>query len=236
MAAPTTAPFTGFPPEGIGFLRALAANNDTRWFDAHRSTYEQALREPAKALVVSLGTVLRDRVSVGVRAEPAVGRSLFRINRDTRFSRDLTPYHPHLDMVFWEGAHPRQSPAFLLRLTGTEVTTGAGITGLSEERRDRFRGAVADSESGRHLKGVLTELAGRIAGLEVTEPSRKRVPGGYPQDHPRAGLLKLDALHATTTEPLPDTSTAGFVDWVAERHSAFATLHRWLVDHLEDPT
>lgn len=236
MPTTTTAPFTGFPPEGIGFLRDLAHNNDTAWFDAHRSTYEQAVREPAKAFVASLGTVLRDRVASGVRAEPAVGRSLFRINRDTRFSRDLTPYHPHFDMVFWEGAHPRRSPAFLLRLTGTEVTTGAGIMGLSEERRHRFRDAVAATGSGTHLEAVLAKLARRIAGLEVTRPSRKRVPGGYPQDHPRAGLLKLDALHATVTELLPDTSTAEFVDWVAERHSAFAPLHRWLVDHLEDPT
>lgn len=227
--------FAGFPSAGIRFLRELADHNDTAWFDANRATYESSLREPAKAFVVALGQALRERGLTHVQAEPKVGRSLFRINRDLRFSSDPTPYNPYLDVVVWEGAHPRLSPALLVRITGTEITTGAGVMGLRDERLRRFRAAVADDASGSELIRVLAAVTATVPGVDIALPTRKRVPAGYPADHPRAELLKLDGLHAVATEPLPETSTGRFVDWVADRHVAYAPLHRWLVDHLEDP-
>lgn len=236
MTTTHPAGFTGFPPEGIAFLRQLEAHNDRAWFDAHRDTYVDAVREPAKALVVDLGDALRRRGLVDVRAEPKVGRSLFRINRDTRFAADTTPYHPHLDVVVWEGPDPRRSPAFLLRMTGTEVTVGAGVIHLRDERLERFRAAVAEDTSGAELAGILEQLAAAPA-VQLATPSRQRVPAGSDPSHPRAELLKLDALHATTTQPLPAAVTHGrFVDWIADRQLAYAPLHRWLVTHLEETT
>lgn len=230
-----TADVGGFPEAGIRFLRDLADHNDTAWFDRNRAAYEAGVREPAKVFVVALGRALHERGLTQVQAEPAVGRSLFRINRDTRFSADPTPYKPHLDMVVWEGADPRRSPALLLRISGTEVTTGAGVAGLRDERLTRFREAVADEISGPALSRALAAITSSVPGVEITTPTRARVPPGFPADHPRADLLKLDALHATATEPLPpDTPTSRFVDWVADRQVAYAPLHRWLVDHLEE--
>lgn len=224
----------GFPPAAITFLRDLADHNDTAWFDRNRGTYEACVREPAKAFVVALGHALRERGLRRVQAEPAVGRSLFRINRDTRFSADPTPYKPYVDVVVWEGPDPRRSPVFLLRISGTEVTTGAGVLALRDERLTRFRHAVADESSGSELTRALAAVTAAVPGAKITAPTRKRVPSGFPTDHPRAELLKLDGLHAATTEPLPDTSTSRFVDWVADRQVAYAPLHRWLVAHVEE--
>lgn len=229
---PEPAAFTGFPRAGLEFLRQLAADNDRAWFDRNRAVYADALQAPAKAFVVAYGGALAGRISPGIRAEPTVGRSLFRINRDLRFARDQTPYNPWLDLTFWEGPDPRASPALFLRLQPDRVTLGAGVMTLRDERLAAYRAAV-DDERGMLLVGLLDRLVQARPDVALDEPTRARVPAGYPADHPRADLLRRDALHAFAEHPVPDgIDTGGFVDWCLDRHAPYADLHRWLVDAL----
>ncbi len=83
-------PFTGFRPEAIQFLADLAQNNDRAWFQPRKLEYERLLKAPLEALCIALDDELRLR-GLPLRADPA--RSPFRIYRDTRFSRDKSPYH-----------------------------------------------------------------------------------------------------------------------------------------------
>src|SRR4051812_38810038 len=111
------APFTGFPKSAVAFLAQLAANNEKAWFDAHRETYDNDLMEPARAFVSALGPALQ-KVSKGIRYEPKVNGSIMRINRDTRFSNDKSPYKTHFDLWFWKGDEKSWShPGFFFRLT-----------------------------------------------------------------------------------------------------------------------
>jgi len=96
--------FAGFPDGTFRFLRGIAKDNSKDWFEAHRTDYEQSYVEPAKALVAELGPKLQ-KISPGVKIEPKVNGSLFRINRDVRFSKDKSPYKTHLDLWFWEAEH-----------------------------------------------------------------------------------------------------------------------------------
>jgi uncharacterized protein (TIGR02453 family) len=89
--------FEGFAPEALRFLADLREHNEREWFQAHRDEYESLLLEPARDLVEALGAEL-GRFTGGVPADPRVGRSIMRINRDTRFSRDKRPYKDHLDL------------------------------------------------------------------------------------------------------------------------------------------
>ena len=86
--------FTGFPPSGIAFLAGLAADNTKTYFDGNRDTYTNDVAAPLRALVVAIGHRLRDKTVPDICFEPTVGKSLFRINRDTRYSADKTPYRP----------------------------------------------------------------------------------------------------------------------------------------------
>jgi uncharacterized protein (TIGR02453 family) len=91
-----------FPADTIEFLADLRRHNNKGWFDAHRDRYEAAYVEPAKAFVEAaapeMATIVPD-----ISAEPRVLGSIFRINRDTRFSTDKRPYKDHLDFWFWQG-------------------------------------------------------------------------------------------------------------------------------------
>lgn len=86
--------FGGFPDEAIAFLAGLGQDNTRSYFDAHRAIHERDLRAPLRLFVSDVADELRTTVAPRVQAEPAVGKSLFRITRDTRFSNDKTPYHP----------------------------------------------------------------------------------------------------------------------------------------------
>jgi uncharacterized protein (TIGR02453 family) len=86
------------PPAALEFLRGLAANNDKAWFEANRATYESAVRAPVAALVVSVATELARRF-VPLEGDPK--RSIFRIHRDVRFSRDKSPYKTNIGTLWY---------------------------------------------------------------------------------------------------------------------------------------
>ena len=122
--------FAGFPPDAWAFLTELDADNTKGFFDTNRQRYDDGIAGPSKALVEALAVALPARLGCDVRAEAKVGRSLFRINRDTRFSADKTPYKTHLDFLFWVGdGPPRTQPAFIMRLAASSVLVGGGSNG-----------------------------------------------------------------------------------------------------------
>jgi uncharacterized protein (TIGR02453 family) len=81
--------FNGFPPEAVTFFQELQNNNNKTWFDAHKPDYQKYVMEPAQEFIEEMGLRLK-QVSPGIHAEPRVNRSIFRIYRDVRFSKDVT--------------------------------------------------------------------------------------------------------------------------------------------------
>ena len=85
----------------------------------------------------------------GIATEARVNGSIFRINRDTRFSKDKTPYKDHLDFWFWEGQRKTALSGLFLRIAPAAVTVGAGAHGFDPTRLARYRAAVADADRRR---------------------------------------------------------------------------------------
>ena len=82
------------------FLKDLKAHNERAWFQANKARYEAEARDPVLRLVAAFSGPLAD-ISRQVEADPRPsGGSLFRIYRDTRFSRDKSPYKTHLGVNF----------------------------------------------------------------------------------------------------------------------------------------
>lgn len=233
MSAPTdVTAFSGFGPDALAFLEGLEADNSKAYFDAHRATYEEQVRGPLKDLVVTVGVRLRARVVTDVEFEPKVGRSMFRINRDLRFSNDKTPYHPHLDLAWWTGDSPKTSPAFILRIRHDETLTGVGVYGMSGDRLDRWRSAVT-GDAGHELDRIVERVTSHPVGAGVSEPSRKRVPRGFDGGGAGARWLLHESLHVSSIHPTPPSiTTADFADWVVDRHEELADVHRWLATHV----
>ncbi|HUG84711.1 MAG TPA: DUF2461 domain-containing protein, partial [Euzebya sp.] len=217
-------------PDTWAFLSQLEADNTKVWFDRNRARYDAHVATPCKALVSDLAEVLPDRLHPDLRIEPTVGRSLFRINRDTRFAADKTPYKTHLDFLFWVGdGPPRASPAFIMRLTAQSVLIGGGQMGLRGPALDAYRAAVADTGRGAALRRTVDGLL--AAGADLSEPDRKRVPAPYPADHPNADLLRRDGFHLTQTHPHPPSlQTPAYLGWCATALEPFAPVVSWLAE------
>jgi uncharacterized protein (TIGR02453 family) len=220
--------FAGFPKQTLTFLRRLSANNDREWFHAHRDDYERFWLEPAQDFVEAVAGPLRG-IGKGIHAEPRINGSIFRINRDTRFSNDKTPYKDHLDLWFWEGDRKTAVSGFFLRLTPKSLTLGAGAHGLDPTRLAAYRQAVVDPRSGAALKRAVSAV--EKAGWSVAGEHYKTLPRGFTAKGPAdERLLRHAALWVAGDEPVaPIAHSPQLVDHCVERWRSAAPIHRWLV-------
>ena len=225
--------FNGFPPSTLTFLRGLRANNSKLWFDAHRKQYQASYVEPAKQFVAAAGERLR-QFAPDIEAQPRVLGSIFRINRDTRFSKDKTPYKNHLDLWFWEGERRGAVSGFFVRFTPETVSIGAGCHGLDKRHLTNFRYALGSEPVGLKLAGVIKAL----------EKNRYHLGGEHFKRAPREfsatckalePLLLYNALYGHCDEPADDALFGEEILHRCVRHwSALAPLHRWLIEHVQN--
>jgi len=226
------APRFGFPPDTVAFLSDLRRNNDKRWFDANRDRYEAAYVAPAKAFVEAAAPGLA-AVVPGIRAEARVLGSIFRINRDTRFSSDKRPYKDHLDLWFWEGDRKAASSGLFLRVSPDGVTVGAGAHGFPRDQLARYREAVCGPSSGPELIAAVTRM--ERDGHEVGGETYARTPRGFDAGDaggPAERLLRHSALFVHDDLPAEAAIEADLLGDLLRRWKAFAPLHRWLVTHV----
>lgn len=105
-----------------------------------------------------MGDKLR-AISPDLVAEPAVNKSLFRLNRDTRFSPDKTPYKTQFSMFFWEGDGKRmENPGFYLCFDAQRLTLAGGAHEFPQEKLESFRRAVLNDKSGQELVNLVEAL------------------------------------------------------------------------------
>lgn len=221
--------FTGFPKETFTFLSSLGDNNSKEWFEAHRGDYEAYYVAPAKDFVEAIGPKLR-AISKTVNFEPKINGSIFRINRDVRFSKDKRPYKTDLDLWFWEGnKRGWDMPGFFLRLTPKMIYAGAGMHQFLPDRLAAYRKAVLDNRASAALETIIANLG----KLQLGEPIRKSVPRGFDAKHPRASLLLHEGLHALLETPLPKTvHRAEFVGTCLDAFREAAPIAKWLMTHV----
>jgi len=224
--------FGGFPRDLIGFLVGLKANNERAWFDAHRDDYEVLFKEPARDFVAAISGRLPE-LAEDLVAEPKIGRSIHRINRDTRFSKDKTPYLPRLHLVFWRGTKPMGSSGFHFVIHPEHLGAGVGNWAFGSKQLERYRAAVADPKMGAALaKAIETGTAG--PGMILDAPALKRVPPGFDADGRQADLLKHKGVVVRGDRPIPDALFGpGAVDLALDLFRPLVPLHDWLVKYTD---
>ncbi len=224
----TDSDFSGFPREALDFLANLAENNDKSWFDANRTDYEEHLMAPARSCVSALGPRLQALVP-NIHAEPKVNGSIMRINRDTRFSRDKSPYRPWLGLWFWQGeGRSRERPGFYFQLGAETLVLGAGTHTMSPKQLETYRTAAADPESGGALRTIVDAMTDEHR-FQIGGRHYKRIPRGYDADHPNADLLLHNGLYVGRTVPVPAAlHRPGAVEYCAGVYEKMAPLLNWL--------
>lgn len=225
-------PFTGFRPEAIQFLAHLAENNDRAWFQPRKRDYERLLKEPLEAFVAAVGERLGAR-GVPILADPA--RSPFRIYRDVRFSKDKSPYKTNLGAGFpWMEDGPAPSRGEGRRAAGGyfhfqpgEMFLGGGMYHVEKPLIDAWRRAVLDRNAEVHAAiddpGFLA-FFGPVNGHEQL----RRVPPGFPPDHPDAELLRCKDVVFGRRLSDKEACSPKLPDLVADGFTAAVPVFRFL--------
>ncbi len=179
------APFTGFSRQGIQFLADLAAHNERSWFQPRKAEYERLLKEPLAALCLALGARFEAR-GLPLRSDPS--HSPFRIYRDVRFSADKSPYKTQISASFpWAGEGGGVGGYF--HFSPGDIFAGGGMWHPEPARLASWRREIVDKPEA--IREALEDPAFVATFGTVEGDSLKRVPTGFPADHPNVHLLKL---------------------------------------------
>ncbi len=220
-------PKARFPREGLEFLRALRRNNRREWFQAHRPQYERFVRGPMVELVLALREDL-GRLAPDMVADPAV--SLYRIYRDTRFSKDKSPYKTHAAAVFPRRGLGKHSGAGLyFHIAPEEVLIGGGLYAPEPGELLIVRQHIAAHP--RAFRSIVESPASDGLG-DLEGQKLQRVPRGFPPDHPAAEYLKYKQFLAGRVFPAQFATSPRFYSGLLECFQKIMPFLRFLNEPL----
>jgi len=221
-----------FTPASLAFLRGLARHNNKPWFEAHRESYENDVRAPMRALIEELDVRLA-RLAPEITGDPK--RSMFRINRDIRFSTDKSPYKTHaacwfrhLDASHKVGGEADEGSAGLyFHLQPGKSFVGAGIWMPPRPTLNKIRDAIAEDHRGVARVVENPRSRRRFGGLD-DGAMLKRMPRGFADDHPAAKWLRYQSF--TIGRELSDKQVLGpgLVRLLEADFTLMMPLVRWL--------
>jgi len=179
--------FAGFPPEAMTFLRGLKRHNTREWFQPRKEIYEKKVKGPMLELVTALMQRMADFAPDYI-ADP--NKAIYRIYRDTRFSKDKTPYKTHIAAIFKHRDLGKHSGAgFYFSVGPEEIEIGGGVYMPMPEHLRAIRTYL--SENHEEFRRIAAARDVRRLFGEVTGDSLSRIPKGFAADHPAADLLRM---------------------------------------------
>jgi uncharacterized protein (TIGR02453 family) len=207
--------FGGFGKGALAFYDDLEANNSRDWWLANKKRYEDEVRRPMEELLQDV-------------ADEFGEAKLFRPNRDTRFSKDKSPYKTNIAAVI----HQDGGGSVYVSLAAEGMHVGGGAYHPERPQLARLREAIADDRSGKELERIAADL--RKAKADVTAHDvLKTAPRGYSADHPRIDLLRMAGIIGIWEhKPGAWLHTAKAKDRVVTGWRQLEPLNAWLRKYL----
>jgi uncharacterized protein (TIGR02453 family) len=188
-----------FTREFSDFFRGLQRHNNKAWFDDHRRIYEEFVRNPFHRFI---GLLIERLQRIESDLDSSARESIFRINRDVRFSRDKRPYNTEAKAnISNAGRRSGDEPGFYLLFSHDRAHVGGGVYQPNKDRLYRIR---------THMIGNIEECSRAVRNRtfretfgEVRGEKNKRLP------HEFQGVLERQPLIANKgfwwmAEPEPD--------------------------------
>ena len=227
--------FTGFSCEFFGFFEDLKTNNNREWFAANKSRYENDVAAPCLDFIEDMQEPLAE-ITPHFRAIPKkIGGSMFRIYRDTRFSKDKTPYKInaglHFRHEFGKDAH---APGFYLHLAGDEIFMGAGLWKPPAPALAQIRDAIDKKPkqwaTAKSDPGFVKTIGGLAEGNPLIRP-----PKGYDETHPMIDDLKKRSFFMVTQGTRKQAARSDFVVHVAKVFKSASPVVGFLTKAVDAP-
>ncbi len=222
-----------FTPSLFTFLKDLDANNEREWFHEHKDRYLNSVQEPAMEFIIDFKPKL-EKISPHFTAEAkTVGGSLFRIQRDTRFSKDKTPYKQNTGMQFrHEAGKDAHAPGFYLHLQPGECYAGVGLWRPETKVAYQIREHIAEhpAEWKKATQGKRFTDVWKLSGESLV-----RTPKGFDDDHPLIEDLKRKDFIASTRLTQKQITSEGFLDEYTKLNKRAAPFMEFLCEAVGVP-
>jgi uncharacterized protein (TIGR02453 family) len=200
--------YASFTPQSVAFLSELKANNNRDWFKENKTRYEELVLDVALNFIQSMQGPLEEIAPHFTAIPKRMGGSLMRVYRDTRFSKNKTPYKTNIGIQFrHEQAKDVHSPGYYVHIDTEEVFLGIGMWRPDGDSLARIRQRIVDKEAewvrasqdkafARHFK---------LGGQSLSRP-----PRGFDKEHPMLEDLKRKDFIAIRNMPLASATQAKF--------------------------
>ncbi len=170
--------FNGFTRGTINFFNEIEANNNKVWFESHKEIFTKDVKSLFQDLASDLNsTMINIDSQFGTRPEKVISR----IYRDTRFSRDKSPYKTTMWLTYKRASKNwMDCPAYFFELSGNSYRYGLGYYSAEKKTMDMFRIKIIEnlkifeSNFNKIIKDDLFSIEGTVY--------KKKIPNDLPEE------------------------------------------------------
>lgn len=229
----TSLEFSGFSKQTIKFFKDLKKNNTKEWFEKNRELFNNHVMLESQLFVAEMGQKLQ-KIAPDIVAIPKTDKSIFRIYRDVRFSKNKIPYKTHLGILFWEGPFKKlENPGFYFHLEPDKLFLGSGIYMIPKNLIQIYRESVVHQKYGESFLKAVKKVE-KNPDYKIGWKQYKKIPRGFDENHKNTEYLLFGGIGFEYEEPLPDVIyTKEIVDYVYEKYKDMFPIHKWLKEMVE---
>jgi uncharacterized protein (TIGR02453 family) len=216
--------FPGFPSEAVTFLRSLARNNNREWFLPRKPLFEEKVKRPMWELVEAVNTTMKEFAPDYV-TDPA--KAIYRFYRDTRFSKDKSPYKDHIAASFpRRGLGSEGAAGYYFAVSHKNVGIGGGVYMTQPQTLLAIRNHIA--EHAGEFRKILQARSVRTLFSEMHGEQLSRVPKGFAKDHPAEDLLRFKQFLLYSELPVDLATSPELYVEIRKRFRAMAPFLEFL--------
>lgn len=189
--------FTGFSEQSLKFLTALGFHQNRDWFHENKKLYEQVIKEPMGDLVEATTERLE---ALDIPLKGTRKTSMFKVNRDVRFSKNKDPYNTHASAVLTRNGTKKDGSGIYMHFTPGKCFFATGIWMPQSQELRALREMIVERSD--EFKSIEKELNDK--GLKFnTDTALKRIPPAFKhvEDEDLARLLKQKSFIVERSVP-----------------------------------
>ena len=220
-----------FPLNTLEFLKKLSKNNNKEWFEENRELFKKDFLQPTLQFVVDLGEKLRT-ITPNINAVPKIDKSIFRLHRDVRFSKDKSPYKTNLGILLWEGKRKKmECSGFYFHIDPKVFFLGSGMYMFQKDMLKNYREKIYDPVLGKQLNDIVKKVL-KKGDYSLGGKTYKRVPKGYDPEYPYAEFLLHSGFYVSYTGSEINQLAKDPVNFAFKIYKDMLPVHQWLVKNL----
>ncbi len=212
----------------IKFFQELKENNDREWFDINRKRYENEVRAPFIALVAQLLAELKETIPE-LPDDPK--KTLFRINRDIRFSKDKSPYNLWMSAAIAPGGKKSNLPAFYLQINANTIHVGGGLYNIGKDTLGNIRGEIYVNP--KAFESIIQHPDFVQTFGEILGERNKRLDPDYKELAEKLPAIANKQFYAMATHPTVENLNQELPKFLMHHFHAVRPLNEYLTMAME---